>query len=690
MTLRRKKRKAEQQLKLQQQRSAPDGRMLFNDEQNQQLQKLQSNNESAKATYTQQQPANNEDVPLEQSAKVISFANPVINDNIIQQAMGRLHKYKEGKVNLEKRIVANEDYWKLRQWRYINDGRDNNRKNNIATAWLWNCITSKAADLIDGYPESNIRPKRADDVTEAKKLKDIIPVVLEENDYEKVYSSIINYMLKQGTAVIGVFWDGSLHDGLGDISIRKEDILELYWEPGVEDIQDSREVFHAKFEDNAVLERQYSELKGKLGGKPTIITEYHYDDNIDTTGKSLVIDWYYKKLDDNGNTILHYCKFCNGVVLFATENEPEKYKDGWFAHGMYPYIVTPLFPIEGSICGYGYVDIGRGDQEAIDILTNSILTNAKTVSKPRYFTKASSGVNESEFADFSKDFVHVQGSLDEMNIAPITSSVLPSFVVDMRDRLIDEMKETLGNRDVSNGGSTGGITAASAIATMQEQSGKISRMHNKTLYNMHKQLTYMIIELIRQFYGLPREYRITGMMGEDRFVQYSNAGLQPQQQPSILGIQMGLRKPLFDIEVSSQKSSPYSKMEQNELAIQLYNLGVFSPQNTDMALALLQTMDFSHKDDTMQLVAKNGTMYQKYQQLQKVAFQLAQTVDPAMAEQLAQAILMENGQNPTDVEPIKSGLSMPDINTDGTVKTEEHPFVQQARANAQESTQVNG
>ena len=43
--------------------------------------------------------------------------------------------------------------------------------------------------------------------------------------------------------------------------------------------------------------------------------------------------------------------------------------------------------------------------------------------------------------------------------------------------------------------------------------------------------------------------------------------MPPQQQPSILGVELGLRLPCFDIEVSAQKASSYSKMEQNELAI---------------------------------------------------------------------------------------------------------------------------
>lgn len=698
---RRAEREAQQQAQIQSQNPAPDNRMQFSDIQKQQLmqqanvdfrQSASAPAENGSETQSAQQnrfigtdmttaQQMSQDIAWQQHVESVA-QHPPITSLEVQKAAERLKKYKTQKQSLEKRLIANEQYWKLRQWDYIDDAVSKNRL-KVNTAWLWNCISAKHADLMDGYPESNIRPKRADDKAEAKKLTSIIPVVFDENNYHDTYSNICNYILKQGTACVGVFWDGSKHDGLGDISIRKIDLLELFWEAGVENIQDSKEVFLTKYEDKDKLKKAYPDLETKLGGKDITVSEYKYDDKIDTSNKALVVDWYYKLTDDNGNQVLHYCKFCNGNVLFATENEPQKYPNGWYDHGKYPFIVKPLFPVEGTIAGYGYQDIGRGDQNAIDVLTSAILTNAVASSKPRYFTKMNSGINEAEFANLSNDFVHVQGSFDDINIREITQSALPNYIIEMRDRFIDEMKESLGNRDVSNGGTTSGITAASAIAAMQEQGGKMSRDHNRTMYQMHKEITEMAIELIRQFYTVPREYRITGKMGEDEFVQYSNAGLQPQPQPSVLGIEMGLRLPCFDIEVNAQKANPYTKMEQNELALQLYNAQVFNPQNTDQALALLETMDFSHKDEVMQRVSKNGTMLQKYQQLQQIAFRLAQLVDPAMAEQLAQAILAENGQNPLGMTGEVNPEALNQVSGES-----EHPYVTKARANSQKSTQV--
>jgi hypothetical protein len=149
----------------------------------------------------------------------------------------------------------------------------------------------------------------------------------------------------------------------------------------------------------------------------------------------------------------------------------------------------------------------------------------------------------------------------------------------------------------------------------------------------------MVIELIRQFYTLPRKFRIIGEYGAEQYITYTNAGLQPQYQGNEFGQDMGYRLPLFDIEVTAQKQSPYSKMSQNELALQFFSAGFFNPQIADQALACMDMMDFDRKQFVMQKIAQNGGMYQQMMQMQQRMVMLAQMVDQVrgsnMAEQLA-------------------------------------------------------
>ena len=559
----------------------------------------------------------------------------VIGREEIQKARLTLQKYKEGKANLETKIIEGEQWYKLRNWECIRRERGGKKEQvEPVSGWLFNNIANKHADAMDNFPSPNILPREEGDKAEAEMLTSIVPVILEQNNFEETFDSEVDDKLKGGTGVYGVFWDKDKLNGLGDISIEQADILSLFWQPGVKDIQRSRNLFSVDLVDNDILIDEYPQLDGKLGSSALDISQYIYDDNVDTTEKSAVIDWYYKKRQ-GGRTVLHYCKFVNDVVLFATENEAEYAERGWYDHGLYPYVFDPLFKMKGTPCGFGYIDVAKAPQEYIDRGKQAILMNMLANAKPRHFIRSDGSVNEEEYADLTKDFVHVDGNLGQDSILPIQGKPLNNIYVQVVKDKVDELKETTGNRDVSNGGTTGGVTAASGLAAMQEAGSKLSRDDNKASYRAFRKVCLMVIELIRQFYDLPRCFRILGEDGTARYVEYSNANIKPQNQGVEMGIDMGYRVPLFDVEVTAQKQSPYSKMSQNELALQFFGAGFFNPQLADQALACLDMMDFDRKHMVMQKVARNGTMFQQIMQLQQQNLMLAQVVDQMQGTNLA-------------------------------------------------------
>ena len=606
-----------------------------------------------------------------------------VDEKTLRKAIETLNKYKAGKAKLEKRLIAHEEFWKMRQWTSkVGEAVLENGRNPLykvhSTPWLHSCVESRHADAMDSYPTCNFLPRQKDDEAEAKRLSSIVPVILAQNDFEDTYSRVSRDLLNHGGGIFGVFWDPTKHNGLGDVAIKRIDALSLYWEPGVANIQDSANVFFVSLADNEYLNHKYPQTEHKLGSGGQSTAKYLYDDTIDLSNKSLVVDWYYHRMV-NGRKVLHYCQFVEDVVLFATENE-SGYEEGYYHHGQYPFVMMSLFPIEGSPFGYGLVDVGQSTQLQIDILNKAIVDNAAEGARPRYWKSETSQVNVKEFNDPTVRLVTVAGGpIDENHIRPITTSDLPGIYVTYLNNKIEELKFCTANQDVNNGVAPSGITAASALAALQETSGKAARNANRELHRGFKEAILQLIEHIRQFYDTPRQFRITPDGVASSYMQYTNENLIAQQQ-MLAGGDMGLRLPEFDIDVTVEKANPYKKMEHNELILQLYNLGIFNPQNTDQSLALLGHMDFDGKEDVISTVERNATMLEQLIQYQRIALELAQRVDPALAEQLAQAILNQSA----DVSaPLMTKPS--EIN----VKTEkEHPFVERSRAQARASTQV--
>ena len=565
----------------------------------------------------------------------MTAAEEVIGTEEVAKAAQLLQQYKSGKAALDTRIVDNELWFRMRHWKnYKNKMMEDNP--TPASGWLFNSIANKHADAMDNYPEPNVLPRAADDEKTAKVLSKVLPVVLEQADYEQAYSDTWWRKLKQGTGVKGIFWDPTKRRGIGDIAVKSMDILMLYWEPGVMDIQESPNLFSLSLEDNDQLKAKWPQMDGHTGSTLEV-AKYIHDENISTADKSVVVDWYYKKARPEGQPLLHYCKFCNGVVLYASENDPQYADRGFYDHGQYPFVFDPLFMEEDSPAGFGYIDVMKDTQTAIDEMNHAMDENIKLAAKPRFLLSDAAGVNEEELADWSKDIVHVAGGIRDGILSPLQTAGLQGNCISYRDARVSELKEISGNRDVSQGGTTSGLTAASAIAALQEAGSKLSRDMLKSAYRAFAKECYLIIELMRQFYDEERVYRITGPTGQTEFVPFSGQALRPQPVGMVGGVELGAHEPVFDITVSAAKKSTFNRLSQNETAKECYQLGFFAPANADAALAALDMMDFEGIEKVRERVQQNGTLYQQLQQAMEQVQKMAGLLDQMTGSNMSAA-----------------------------------------------------
>lgn len=579
----------------------------------------------------------------------------VIGKKEIQEAAQILTRYKDGKANFERRIVEDELWWELRHWEVVRKARDKDYPTpDPSSAWLFNAICNKHADAMDNYPEPIVLPREQSDEESAKTLSEVLPVILEYNDYEQTYSDNWWEKLKHGTAAYGVFWNPEKENGVGDVDIRPIDLLKIFWEPGVTDIQDSKNLFVVELVDEETLDAQYPEYAGKMRGNAIDVKQYIYDDTVDTSEKSVVVDWYYKVKTPGGATALHYAKFVGDVLLYASQNDPEYAQTGFYSDGQYPVVLDVLYPEKGTPAGFGYVSICKDPQIYIDSLSGNILENAMMTTKKRFFVSSSTNVNEDELMDWKKPVVRVEGTLDDKRIQEIQLTPMSSIYYNVLQMKIEEMKETASNRDVSNGSTGSGVTAAAAIAALQEAGNKASRDMISASYRTHVKIAKMVIERIRQFYDEARAFRVTAPneQGYD-FTTLSNASLRDQA----IGIdhatqEVLYRKPVFDLKIKAQKRNPFSRMEQNERAKELYAAGFFNPEQAQPALIALEMMDFEGIDKIKEQVAQGQTLLNIINQMS------------AQMEQLAAMVAMTTGAAQTTAQP--SGQSVPKQSAGGS------------------------
>ncbi len=532
---------------------------------------------------------------------------PPIGAQQIAEAAARLKRYRMGKQALDSRMYEEEQWWRARHGSHSSVAHTG--RGRPASAWLFNSVCNKHADMCDQMPTCSVLPRDPSDENAAALLSDILPVISARCGFESTYASNAWSKLKHGVAAYGVFWNPTLENGLGDIDIRRVDVMNLYWEPGVADIQESPHLYIVGLENTADLVAGYPVLREKPAYETASATDeaaeaggsFLFGDRTAMGDKTAVVDWYYRTVSPTGKTLLHYAKFTGNTLLYASENDPAYCERGWYDHGMYPVVLDVLYPEEGTPAGYGLIAVGRNPQAYIDELDGHLLEYANWASRVRYWAKRSLGINEKDFLNPDKHIVEVEGDIDEEKLRQITLSPMDSGLSDLRRMKIEELKETTGSRDVSTGGTVGGVTAAAAISALQEAGNKTSRDCIAGSYRAYTQVMCRVIELIRQFYVGIRTFRVSdhapnGVTDACRYVRYSNSDLQDHVVGMGDGGEVRFRRPLFDLEVRAEHDTPLDRNARNEMMFRLYESGLLAPGREVEALRALTGMEFEGID----------------------------------------------------------------------------------------------
>ncbi len=498
------------------------------------------------------------------------------------------HAYRDAKEAFDRRVIENENWFKGQHWKYISGSDKEGAGFRPAGSYLLNGVWHRHAEAMENYPKPMLLEREKGDREMAQELSKVVPLILEKNGFRSVYSDLWWYKLKQGSGVYGIFWDNTLENGLGDISIKKIDLLRFYCQPYINDIQDSRYIFLLSFCDAEAAKKRYPAADIKKGGQGISLKGYFGTE--DMRGKVLIIDCYEKCKNSCGKDIVHLTKIIGDKAVYSTKTDINLCERGIYDHGKYPFVIDKLIPVEGSPFGLGMIDVGKNAQAQIDKLEYLIERNALISSRQRFLVKRDGGIDPQKLADLSVDFIECDRTVDDSSVRPLQANPPSPTIISCRENKIAELKEIIGNRDFSQGDTNKGVTAYAAISALQQAGSKLSRDAIEGAYRAFADVIYMVIELVSQFYTEQRSFRITG---DDGSVSYLSVG----------GKKSGvLSAAVFDIEVSAQKKNSFDSVAHNELILELYRLGAFSKEQRGCAIAALNAMILDNKQSIIRSI----------------------------------------------------------------------------------------
>lgn len=521
---------------------------------------------------------------------------------------GLYHEFADGHRAEWDRLAANEKMYAGDHW----DGAETNEP-RPSTPVIFSTVENIRADLNDEFPEAVIKPEGIQDEGLAKVLSRVVEQTLEACDFDAEYGKLTHDLLVGGYCIWEAGFDASLNYGLGGGFIRHVPNNNILLDPLCADIQDGRAIFKLERYPKEWFEQRYPKEYLQMKGDITMTDPDHFrasmvDDKRDEGYYILLEAWF--KVFDRGKTKVHCVQLAGGVVL---ENSCEVKPDGYFLHGQYPFVVTPLYKQKGSPRGLGVVDMFGLTQKYADKLDQILLKNALTSGRNRLLVQEGSVNDIEDLADFSKEIVEVQ------NLGGITwfqDRPLPSYILNYMLEKRNTIKEESGSNDFSRGNVSAGVTAASAITALQEMSSKRSRMEARCIHYGFKQAVRMLIEVLREFEVYDREIQIT-VNGEPIKV-IANKFLYASLDFAPLPIE-------FSISIKPVRETKFTKLSNNQLILEFCSMfqGQLDP------VILMEAMDFQGQElvlEKMRSAQSQGmaALTKENEQLKSSLMQVAQ------------------------------------------------------------------
>lgn len=500
-----------------------------------------------------------------------------------------------------------------------------------------NCV----ADQMDNMPEALLLPERPEVEKIASEMTDVVRYILDQNGYEHFHRRRAEDLFIAGTAVSQIGWDEDMAHGKGDIRLMRVPVENMIWDPEAEDIQDARALIKVSwhpmswyaehFPDAAPFVRDESGLHNNVG-RPLSTMEV----TSSSEGRAMLIEYWYRRYDAKTRRYSINVAFCAGNALL--EHQTDVYH-----HGMYPFVFDAFSQIPGLPIGESMVYELTPMMRYINRYAQYIDENLRYSCKTRMLVQRNANIDLKQLADWNQNIVE-GNSIDEGTVRWFDTKPLTGMVNQQMLQFQNDMKMDSGQNQFSRGEVSGGVTAATAISSLQEAGGKITRMRTAVLSAGFKRVVEQILWLVSQFYTKDRAVMITGEDQQRREVHLDAKRLMPGNRGN-----KPYPPPPYTVQIQIQRRNPLRVAAQNDLMIQAYSMAAQAGQNFPLS-TLFDLLVVDGKDRVLPKLREMEQQAQIMAELQAQNQQLQQENEQLNASMQSYLNAME-----TDMDEMQDG-----------------------------------
>lgn len=486
-----------------------------------------------------------------------------------------------------------------------------------------NCV----ADQMQNMPEARVLPETPEHQETADDLQDAVHyIVYNMNNYPAVHRRRAEDFYGPGTSITQVTWDESMNYGKGDIALIRWPIESFLWDPRAEDIQDARALIKVSWHPMSWYAAHYPDLAQYINAEDGMYNEVGVPETQRTqTGsdepRAMLLEYWYRLYDAKKKRYSINVAYCAGGAML-------EHQENVFMHGMYPFIVDVHSTIEGSPAGEGLVSELAPMMRYINRYARYIDMNLRMASKGRLLTRRGAGIDKTALADWSQDLVEGDRITQGEDWGWLQHQPFNGMIAQQMLQMQSDLKQDSGANQYTRGETAAGVTAAKAIAALQEAGGKITGLRTDTLNYGFKLIVEQVLWLMSEFYTDERMTMITGKDGKTKQITMSSERFFGNAHKKSEG---AAPPPPYMVQVEINKRNPLRVEAQNEMYMQAYTMAAQAKQYFPLS-ALFRMMNIDGKDRLLPVIEENERFMQQMEQLQQQNAQMVEQMSAMQAE----------------------------------------------------------
>lgn len=392
-------------------------------------------------------------------------------------------------------------------------------RSNMICNQIFSIVETVKPIMLTNQPKPIVFPMTREAMSKAMGVQEILDYEFKRSNFRHVNLLNLTNMLIYGTGILGLFWNEE-KDNVEPVVISP---FNFFLDPLATSIQDAEYCMYVTPKGLGELISMYPDKAEELKAcaKNNVDGDLNYGRDaqgvknqlvcIECYMKDTTIETYFEEeLNEETNESETYevkeLKYKNGRRVLIAGDVLLDDGENPYDHGKFPFFAFQCYDVAGQFWGMSEVEQVIPIQKEINELYDDIIDNAHLNSNPVWILDDNCGIPPHALNNNKGLVLRKRPQSEVRREAP---KPLPAFISSVCGDLKYDVQVVSGVFDATRGERPASVSSGVAIQALQDSSQGRIRLKTQKLEEMLSQVGSMWLQLIQQYWTLPRTVRVT-------------------------------------------------------------------------------------------------------------------------------------------------------------------------------------